>query len=231
MAKSVSTTSRVNQHSCHKNKDPNKSSSYTMIKATTFANASCTQGPLSQANTENKNQTRRMIRTKLVELLESKFPDANEDVRQAAKVLETMLYRSAPTFTAYQDMSTLESRIRTVVTVKLQRRMQTKNKVSIRRQALESSLQTNYKEASDLVQEIQLVKNKKVATMKCTQEGICTRPFRENFPPVVRCLFFETALIDAFEKTPVNRLSSIDWENLICTARKNLKAYQESSYC
>jgi hypothetical protein len=65
--------------------------------------------------------------------------------------------------------------------------------------------------------------------MKCTG-GACSRPFQENFPFVVRNLFFDTALIDAFEKTPVQRISSLDWDDLIDTAEKNFKAYHESSF-
>jgi hypothetical protein len=198
-----------------------------MIQAVQSSHVS-TRGPLSQD--ENRNQIRRKIRNKLLELLQTKFPQAHQDTRHlAAKILEEMLYRSASSFDEYQDLSTLESRIRIVVMVKLQRRMQTKNSKAFRTKVLQRCLQSNYLKASELVRAIQLAKNEKVATMKCTG-GACSRPFQENFPFVVRNLFFDTALIDAFEKTPVQRISSLDWDDLIDTAEKNFKAYHESSF-
>jgi hypothetical protein len=197
-----------------------------MIQAVQSTHVS-TRGPISQD--ENRNQIRRMIRNKLLKLLQTKFPQAHQDTRLGAKVLEEMLYRSTSSFYEYQDLSTLESRIRIVVMVKLQRRMQTKNSKAFRTKVLQRCLQSNYLKASELVRAIQLAKNEKVSTMKCTG-GTCSLPFRENFPLVVRNLFFDTALIDAFDKTPVERIPSLDWNGLIDIAEKNFKAYHESSF-
>jgi hypothetical protein len=100
-----------------------------MIQAVRSTHVS-TRGLLSQD--ENRNQIRRMIRNKLLKLLQTTFPQAHQDTRLATKVLEEMLNRSAFSFDEYQDLSTLESRIRIVVMVKLQRRMQTKNSKAFR---------------------------------------------------------------------------------------------------
>lgn len=205
------------------------------IHAISSAHINTTRGSMSSSSkVENQTQIRRQMRNKLRKLLQTKFSDSQQDTEAAAKVLEEMLFRSANTFSAYQDMSTLESRIRIVVTVKLQRRMmQAKRNITARQQALQKCLQeANYSKAANLVQEIQLAKNKKVATMKCSG-GQCSRggpSFKENFPLAVRNLFFNTALIDAFEKAPVQRLSSLDWDTLIQVAEKNLDEYKESSY-
>jgi hypothetical protein len=42
--------------------------------------------------------------------------------------------------------------------------------------------------------------------MKCIG-GACSRPFRDSFPTVVRHLFFEMPLMDAFERSQVKNSS------------------------
>jgi hypothetical protein len=62
---------------------------------------------------------------------------------------------------------------------------------------------------------------KKVATLKCNGQ-VCGRTFGSNLPPVVRRLYFETTLVQAFEKYSLERLGTLDWDILIEQAEQNL---------
>lgn len=180
---------------------------------------------------------RRLVVFKITKLLRA-LPSSSTnttDLGKAARLLDELLYRSASSFESYRDLSTLDRRIRTIIAVKVQRRMQTRHLKSNRRTALKKHLGgQKYFETAELVREIRLVKNQKVSTMKCTNKTSCCRGIgnassSSSFPPVIRNLFFETALVNAFEKTPVERIPILDWEGLITTAKSNLKAYHESS--
>jgi hypothetical protein len=185
----------------------------------------------SSCSTHDKEKTELVVRTRITRILEDRLSNSNKPSDQttmAAKCLEQLLFQSASSFEIYQDLSTLDSRIRTVVAVKVQRRMQASSKKN-RSQVLRKTLgRARYAKALELVREIQLSKNQKVATMKCTG-GVCTRPFRQSFPPVVRNLFFETALMDAFERSPVEKIPPMDWDGLITNAEENLRAYHQWS--
>lgn len=59
--------------------------------------------------------------------------------------------------------------------------------------------------------------------------GACSISFEKDtvLPQPVRNLFFGTALLDAFEKSPVERIQQMDWNALVAQAEENLGAYSE----
>lgn len=54
-------------------------------------------------------------------------------------------------------------------------------------------------------------------------------PGQRVMPSEVRNLFFETKLIDAAENTPLDKISSLDWDVLVANAQANIKAFHEWS--
>ena len=148
-----------------------------------------------------------------------------DQIKKIAKCLERFLFQSSSSFAAYSDLSTLENRIRLELTVKLQRRLTMSTKRN-RAQILMKCLgREKYVRVQDLVGEIKSEKNKKVATMKCSG-GVCSIPFRGSLPRVVRDLFFETALLDAFERSSLEKVATFDWDVLMINAEDNLRAYK-----
>jgi hypothetical protein len=65
----------------------------------------------------------------------------------------------------------------------------------------------------------------KVPQLKCNPQ-YCTRRLDTKLPSVVRVLYFETLLVNAFEKYSIHRLASIDWDALIEQAAVNLQEFQ-----
>ncbi|KAL3935759.1 MAG: hypothetical protein SGBAC_008789 [Bacillariaceae sp.] len=203
---------------------------------------------------------------RLLGMVQSKFPETPYSNHSAvAKVLDVLLYRAAPSFENYSDLTTLEKRIQVIVTKKLQQKQhkqhkqhtlstastasttstkssQKKNqnqqsqhaiKKNARKQVLQDILKEEYETAQELVRDIKLAKNRKVATFKCFG-GVCVRQspsFQDEFPKEIKALFFGTALVTAFDKTPVHKLSSRNWKHLIQVAQTNLDAYKASPHC
>ncbi|CAJ1969730.1 unnamed protein product [Cylindrotheca closterium] len=193
---------------------------------------------------------------RLLGIVQSKFPGAESNHSAVAKALDMMLFRAAPSFQDYSDLATLEERIRVVVTKKLQQKQHTflkrsragapttnttkkqcsqqAMKKTIRKQILQQVLKEDYETAQDLVRDIKLAKNRKVATFKCFG-GVCVRQspsFQDSsFPKEIKALFFGTALVDAFDKAPVDKLSSLNWKHLIQVAQSNLDTYRASPHC
>jgi hypothetical protein len=181
---------------------------------------------------EEENQVQ-AVRSKFTLVLEhrlasrfsGKGKDKDQVLKKLAKFLEQLLFQSSSSFAEYSDLSTLENRMRLELTVKLQRRltMSTKQK---RTQILIQILgKKKFIRVKKLVATIKLEKNKKVATMKCSGE-VCSIPFRGSLPQVVRDLFFETALLDAFERSSLEKIAKLDWDVLMTNAEDNLRAYQ-----
>lgn len=50
-------------------------------------------------------------------------------------------------------------------------------------------------------------------------------PFGTHLPGPVRNLFFNTPLVDVFEKYSLQRLGSVNWEGLLAQAEANIHAY------
>jgi hypothetical protein len=70
-----------------------------------------------------------------------------------------------------------------------------------------------------------LAKINKVAALRCNSE-VCGRTFDPILPSVVRRLYFETRLVNAFEKHPLERLRGLDWDLVIAEAERNLLDFQ-----
>jgi hypothetical protein len=148
-----------------------------------------------------------------------------DQIKKIAKCLEQFLFQSSSSFSNYSDLSTLESRMCLELTVKLQRRLTMSTKRSRTQILIRTLGKEKYIRLRDLVCEIKLEKNKKVATMKCSG-GVCSIPFRGSLPRPVRDLFFETALLDAFERSSLERIATFDWNVLMTNAEDNLRAYK-----
>ena len=176
---------------------------------------------------DEESQEVQAVRIKVTLVLEhrlfSRFSGKGKDkeqIKKIAKCLEQFLFQSSSSFAVYSDLSTLENRIRLELTVKLQRRLTMSTKRN-RTQILVKTLgRGKYIRVQDLVREIKLEKNKKVATMKCSG-GVCSIPFRGSLPQVVRDLFFETALLDAFERSSLEKIATFDWDVLMTNAEDN----------
>lgn len=176
-----------------------------------------------------------VIRGRIVGILEGRLRDQSEgkqrseNIPNMAKGLEQLLFQSAFSDTSHCDLSTLDERIRLLLTVTIQRRL--KNKSSNKRnrsQVLRKTLgKEKYFYIQNLVGDIRLQKNKKVATMKCcSEDGVCSIPFRKTLPRPVRDLFFDTALMDAFERSPLENVNKVNWDGLVKDAEENLQAYR-----
>jgi hypothetical protein len=177
-----------------------------------------------------------LIRGKIVEILADRLRDQSEakhrskNIPKMAKGLEQLLFQSAFSDASHCDLSTLDERIRLLLTVTIQRRL--KNKSSNKRnrsQVLRKTLgKEKYAYIQNLVGEIRLQKNKKVAAMKCcSEDGICSIPFQKTLPQPVRDLFFGTALLDAFERSPLENENKVDWDGLVANAEENLHSYHK----
>ena len=218
---------------------------------------------------EDDHHEEQQSRKKVVQRLEARLRNAtsanknneeaaNDDANLAkmALRLEQLLFESSTSLASHCDVSTLDDRLRLLLTVQtIQRRMLFKKGGSNQKSTskLTSSLQTTtltraqklrtilgkerYYHVQELVREIKNAKNNKVATMKCcSTTGVCSRPFRDTFPKVVSDLFFRTPLIDAFERMPLDSATTSShhgktsyWDELIETAEKNLHEYNKWS--
>jgi hypothetical protein len=177
-----------------------------------------------------------LIRGQIVEILADRLRDQseekhrNENIPKIAKGVEQLLFQSAFSDASHCDLSTLDERIRLLLTLAIQRRL--KNKTSNMRnrsQVLRKTLgKEKYFYIQNLVGEIRLQKNKKVATLKCCSDnGVCSIPFRKTLPQPVRDLFFDTALLDAFERSPLENVNKVNWDGLVANAEENLLAYHK----
>ena len=184
---------------------------------------------------------------------------SNDAISKIARRLEQLLFESSSTHASHCDLSTLDDRLRLLLTVQtIQRRClkktSSKGSNNINKKALllsSSSSSEKYRSqqlrkvlgkekyfhVKKLVHEIKLAKNNKVATMKCcATTGICSRPFGSNLPKAVSDLFFHTSLVDAFDRLPLGTCDEsyhnkrkICWDDLIATAENNLRAYNKWS--
>jgi hypothetical protein len=103
--------------------------------------------------------------------------------------------------------------------------------------------QDKYQEIRSLVQAIQTVKLQQVVSLRgCYSSGIgiacrttssiTSHPpvqtaFSGQFPPEIKQLFFHTPLVDAFERTPVYKLASLNWTLMVQQALRNLQAFHQ----
>jgi hypothetical protein len=148
-----------------------------------------------------------------------------EHIPKTARVIEQMLFRQAKSLSDFTDRSTLDSRIRVLMTILLQRRM-CKDSQRNRTQILQQLMgRTRYQQAAHLVHEIRQAKTARVAQLHCQQ--FCGAGFDHTIPSPVRNLFFQTSLMAAFEKYPMERLNRVDWRALMEQAEENLRVYKD----
>ena len=91
-------------------------------------------------------------------------------------------------------------------------------------------------EAAELVQEVKLLRLKRLARNcpgykgkpGCISDGK-NPPLekQESVPAPMRSLFFNTALVQAFETTPTERIPQLDWDTMMEEARLNVQTYEE----
>lgn len=162
--------------------------------------------------------------------------DQNETKRKClAQKLEALLFHNAPSFEVYADTDTLDSRIRLAAIALVSRqRLRKAHEKKDRRQALIKALgNEKYQEVCDTVKQVQDLRLRGAASCRCTTT-CCRKPIKpipgqRVMPSAVRNLFFETKLIDATENTPVDKISSLDWEGMMAEAERNMKAFREWS--
>ena len=160
-------------------------------------------------------------------------------INQLAQTLEQLLFKTAPSFREYADTKTLKSRIR-LLTVSLLRRRMKKRHVQTRGEALRAALGVErLVEVTELVHTVKQLRLVRTSwgCRRCENDALCILPKenassftpQEQVPPPVRSLFFETALVQAFDNAPVERVLQLDWETMIDQARYNIRRY--NSWC
>jgi hypothetical protein len=148
-----------------------------------------------------------------------------EQIPKTASALEQLLFKQSKNLRAYTDRSTMDLRLRSLMTVLVRRRMCD----SAQRQRTQILVRLLGKEKYQLIQhlvrEVRLAKMKNVAKLKCNGV-VCGATFGENLPEVVRRLYFETTLLQCFEKYSLDRLRGLDWEMLMEQAQENLRDFR-----
>jgi len=168
--------------------------------------------------------------------LSQKIKQEDYPLSQLAQAFEERLYKTTPSFREHTDSKTLSSRIR-LVTVALLRRRAKKNHKLTRGHVLKQVLgEERCLEAAELVQEVKLLRLQRLARdcPKCKDEACSISngknpPFepQESIPVPIRSLFFNTALVQAFETTPTERIPQLDWDTMMEEARLNVQTYEE----
>lgn len=155
-------------------------------------------------------------------------------VGKLAKVLEQHLYKTAPSFREYADLDSLKSRIR-LVTVSLLRRRLKKRQQPTRDESLQQVLGVDrFNQVKNLVCEVKMLRLERLAS-ECSS-SFCCRQKRRDYTTLssksqetiswpLRCLFFKTTLVEAFESAPVNRIAELNWDAMMEEARLNIQSY------
>jgi hypothetical protein len=152
----------------------------------------------------------------------------DEQIHQTARALEQLLFKQAKDLRSYQDKNTLEDRLRGLMTVLVRKKMMNRAKTGRKERArilIQILGPHRYKHCTELVRKIKTTMSTKVPQLKCNPQ-YCTRRLDTKLPSVVRVLYFETLLVNAFEKYSIHRLASIDWDALIEQAAVNLQEFQ-----
>ena len=166
-------------------------------------------------------------------------------IQKTAKYLEHRLYESSGkhNLDEYTDLATLDARMRTLAAIQLNNRLLQKTKLNshnCHNKSREECLQhviglDAFPAARDLVKEIRLEQQRLVASncAECQANGTCsiqsgpTLWFDETMPAEVRGLYFGTmTLLNAFDKSPVEQLQRIDWDEVLLQSKAALEAYR-----
>lgn len=152
--------------------------------------------------------------------------------KSLAQILEKNLYNNAHHFEEYADVSTLNERIRLAALAFVSRRHLKKDQKSNRHQILLKALgEKKYQEVCGLVKSIQDLRVQGAQSLLCTTrcETKLVIPGQRTMPSAVRNLFFDTKIVKATEKTPLDQIELEKWDALIEQARANIEAFQEWS--
>jgi hypothetical protein len=157
-------------------------------------------------------------------------------ISKLAHVLEQHLYKTAPSFRDYADLKTLKSRIRLITVTLLRRRLRKRQKPT-RDESLHQVLgKERFFQVKDLVSEVKRLRLERLASecsgFGCRQkrrDDTCVRTpsskSQETISWPMRCLFFKTTLVEAFESAPVNRIGELNWDAMMEEARFNVQSY------
>lgn len=152
----------------------------------------------------------------------------DEQIHSTARALEQLLFKQAKDLRSYQDKTTLDDRLRGLLTILVRKKMMCKAKNAKKERArrlIQILGMDRYKHCIELVQKIKIAKANKVSRLRCNSQT-CTRRLETNMPPVVRALYFETTMVHAFDKYPIDNLGNVDWCVLIEQAECNLHEFQ-----
>ena len=177
--------------------------------------------------------------------LQTRSAKKNESFRSKlpsmAKCLDKLLYERAADLESYCNMATLGDRINEIMNEQLQKRSFISCKQDLSREQVLKELMTGpkYEMAFKLVREIKLHKLRRVANGKCGPLGSCERRLpsdnedpgedisaRESLADPVANLFFNTPLLEIFERYPLHRLKEQNWNMLLVQAIQNLREYK-----
>ena len=164
-------------------------------------------------------------------------------VNQLAEALERHLFKTAPSVRHYADVKTLRLRVQ-LLTVALLRRRLKQRQTPTRSETIKQCLGfEKFEEISELVKTIKHMRLIHIADgcQTCNGNQSCSLSLnssnkkgseqrltgQERIPVPVRLLFFEMAIVEAFENTPVERIPELPWDEMIQQAHTNIQIYQE----
>jgi hypothetical protein len=159
-----------------------------------------------------------------------------EEVHAMAQAVEHLLFQNSTSFQRYGDVSTLDARLRSILTAKVHRRLvQHSIQGDHRSQVLHKILGSErYNQTRLLIRDIRDEKNKLGSTQLTCSPGTCCTgtarllSFHVQMPkPVKEIVFGATPLLDAFEKSPVDTLHRLEWNTLISNGRTSLEVYRK----
>ena len=175
-------------------------------------------------------------------MLQPQLPNVPQvQLAKMATHLEIRLWRSSPTLGDYCNTRTLQQRLQTALKSmksRLQNKQKRISKSKVRSIALEESFHGDtmlFTKVKSLVDVIKKEKNELVGSSCSECQPVVSGPgfqvFRSKdtntLPEALQKLFFQTPLVDAFDKYSPQRLTGIDWQTLLETAQKNLSIYYE----
>jgi len=195
-----------------------------------------------KCGSSNLPESHQRIRKEMASLIQRRLSQVNDETDanlakaspSFAQAIEKHLFNTAPSFSAYANPATLNSRLR-LVTVALLRRRSRKSQKLHRESILKNKLgEQNHREAVNLIEQIQKYKVRLVAKdcAACNLDGTCS-PIDSGIkaqkvaPNAIRRLFFQTRLVTVFDSLPLACLEQQDWPALMEEATSNIRIFQE----
>eukprot|EP00980_Cylindrotheca_fusiformis_P030759 scaffold25392_cov117-Cylindrotheca_fusiformis.AAC.2 len=195
----------------------------------------CWRGPQAPVNKEEEKKAREemtsLLQQKIILKCRENGKDCEQDVQKAACAMEQHLFKQAKDLSSYQDKSTLDDRLRGLMAILVRKRMihRAKSAKQDRKQLLVQHLGfVKYRRCTELIRAIRIATATKASRMRCNSQQHCSisRGLGSKLPPVVRALYFETKLVDAFESCSSSEVASVNWDALMERAEANLREFQ-----